>query len=275
MKLFAKMDVRAVQNGLIQKVGGVKHFSVIAAIASFADSKGVAFPSQETLAEMVGYSRKTVNQYIGDLRKVTIDNEPILVVKQERTPKGRRNKYVLSPKSGFWFGSDDVTNSIEDVPADGQPNVTDEGQRNVTQGLQEGITSLNNTHLNNNQEEQEIVFDNAKAVLQYFRERYFDKYNVAYQPNWGRDQAMIKNKLLANFTDSDIKSVIDIVVNEYDKRWANPRFPRPTIGQLCSWLPNEALAIIANQKDEAARIENESQRYEMDDDHFAKLMDEF
>jgi hypothetical protein len=271
MDLFAKMDVKAIQDGLITKVGGVKHFSVLAAIASFANSKGEAFPSQDKIAEMVGYSRKTVNQYVGDLRETKIDGEPILVVKTEITPKGRRNKYILSPKSGFWFGN--VTNSNDNVTASGNGVVTASGKRVVTNGLQEQEPYELKPY---EQEpiEQDIIFDNAKDVLQYFRQQYFNKYKVTYQPNWGRDQVMIKNKLLANFTDSDIKTVIDIVIEEYDKRWAKPQFPRPTIGQLCSWLPNEALAIIAQRKAEAARIEADSKKYEMDDEDFEKLLNE-
>jgi hypothetical protein len=264
MELFAKMDVRAIQDGLIMKVGGVKHFSVLAAIASFANSKGEAFPSQDKIADMVGYSRKTVNQYIGELREVTIEGEPILVVIQEKTPKGRRNKYVLSPKSGFWFGSNVVTNSSD--------KVTDWGNGVVTEGLQERITISSNNQVI--EQEKDIIFDNAKAVLQYFRQQYFNKYQVTYQPNWGRDQVMIKNKLLSNFTDIEIKSIIDIVVQYYDKRWAKPQFPRPTIGQLCSWLPNEALAIIQKQAEENQRIEAESQRYEMNDHQFENLLKE-
>ncbi|WP_427036516.1 helix-turn-helix domain-containing protein [Cytobacillus pseudoceanisediminis] len=272
MGLFVKMDVQAIQNGLIQKVGGVKHFSVLAAIASFANSKGEAYPSQEKIADMVGYSRKTVNQYVGELREVTIDGENILVVKAEKTPKGRRNKYVLSPKSGFRFGN--VTKSNDNVTDSGNGIVTEKGKRVVTEGLQELEPYEQEPVELEPIEQEDIIFDNAKSVLQYFRNKYFNKYNVAYQPNWGRDQSMIKNKLMANFTDSDIKAIIDIVVEEYEKRWAKPSFPRPTIGQLCSWLPNEALAIVAQRKAEAARIKAESKRYELDDDQFEKLFNE-
>jgi hypothetical protein len=271
MELFAKMDVKAIQNGLIMKVGGVKHFAVLAAIASFANSKGEAFPSQDKIADMVGYSRKTVNQYVGELREVTIEGEPIIVVKPEKTAKGRRNKYILSPKSGFWFGN--VTELNDNVTSSGNGVVTESGSRVVTNGLQEQEQYKQKPY-EQEPKEQDILFNNAKEVLQYFRNKYFEKYNVAYQPNWGRDQAMIKNKLLANFTDSQIKDVIDIVIEEYDKRWAKRQFPRPTIGQLCSWLPNEALAIVANRKAEAARIEQDSKKYEMNDDDFEKLLNE-
>lgn len=265
MELFAKMDVKAIQNGLIEKVGGVKHFTVLAVIAAYANSKGEAYPSQDTIASLVGYSRKTINATISDLRNITIDGEPILKVVQEKSSTGRRNKYVISPKSGFWFGSNIVTKSND--------NVTLDGRDNVTQGLQEGITISNNNQKNYNQE-QDIIFENSKEVLQYFRKKYFDKYKVAYQPNWGRDQSMIKTKLLSTFTDSQIKSIIDIVFEEYDKRWAKPNFPRPSIGQLCSWLPNEALAIVAKKQQEAERIEVDSKKYEMNDDYFNKLLDE-
>lgn len=274
MNLFVKLDVKAVQDGLIKKVGGVKHFSVLAAIASFANANGEAYPSQDKIAELVGYSRKTVNQYIQELRKVTIDSEPILTIVPETTSNGRRNKYIISQKSGFWFGTG-VTKSADKVTPSGNGVVADSGNGVVTNRLQEQ-EPYNNNHFNNNHIEQEnkVIFKNAKEVLQYFRQQYFNKYNVAYQPNWGRDQAMIKNKLLSNFTDSDIKMIIDVAIGEYDNRWANDRFPRPSIGQICSWLGNEALAIAKQRQEEAEKVEADSKKYEMDEDQFERLLNQ-
>ena len=256
------MNVEDVRNGLIKKVGGVKHFSVLAAIASFANENGESYPSQEVIAKMVGYSRKTVNDYIKRLREVRIDEEPVLIVTQENTSKGRRNKYILTPKSGFWFGQGVVTKSNRVV--------TDSGSGVVTTTLQEEELISKKNQI----EEDNSLFSNARDVLDYFRQSYFDKYNVAYQPNWGRDQSMIKNKLLSNFTDSQIKTIIDVAVGEYDKRWANPRFPRPSIGQLCTWLANEALAVAEQRKEESEKAEAASKKYEMNDDHFQRLLNE-
>jgi Helix-turn-helix domain len=263
MDIFARLDSKAIKDGLITKVGGVKHFAILATIAAYSDANGESYPSQDTIAELVGYSRKTVNETIRQLRKTTIDGEPILTVQQVKTSSGIRNVYKLSPKSGFSFGR--VTK--------GDNVVTPKGKHNVTPTLQEEYpVSKNNQYKKNNHNNN--LFNNSKEVLQYFRDKYFKKYNVVYQANWARDCSMIKNKLMANFTDYEIKSIIDIVFEEYDNRWANARFPRPSIGQLCSWLPNEALAIIKKRQEEAEAIEAASERYEMNDDQFERLLNE-
>lgn len=262
MDLFVKLDKDAIRNGLITKVGGVRHFSVLAAIAAFVDENGVAYPSQETIGKLVGYSRKSVNQFINDLRKVKINGEPILEIVQEKTPEGRRNKYILFPNSGFRFGRV-VTNQGED-------GVTNQGEGVVTESSQEEDI---NVKKNIREEDNKLLFNNAREILQYFRNQYYNKYGVVYSPNWVRDTSMIKKKLMPNYTDVEIKAIIDVVFEEYDKRWAKSNFPRPTIGQLCTWLPNQALAVLQQRKKEQQRIEKESEKYMLDDDTFQRLLD--
>lgn len=262
-KLFIKVDIDTLQGGIIRELG-VDKFAILTAIASFANNKGEAFPSQDKIAEMVGYSRRTIVTKMKELEKVEINGEPIIRIEQTKTPKGRRNKYFISPNVGLTFGN--VKNSDD--------NVKDCVKGIVKQSSQELERDFELEPSNKNQEKDIIVFDNAKHVLNYFRQKYFEKYNVAYQPNWGRDQAQIKNKLLANFTDSEIKAIIDVVCSEYETRWAKPSYPRPTIGQLCSWLGNEALAVASKQKDEAKRIEADSKKYEYDDSQWDRLLDE-
>ena len=264
MDLFTKMDIKAVQNGLVAKVGGARNFTVLASIASFAGKTGEAYPSQELLAEITGYSRKTIVKPVGELRNVTIEGEPIIRILQEKTPNGKRNKYKLSPKSGFWFGGV-VTEKTKDVTSGASDNVTEVHMK------EELISNKNHKQ----EKDKELVFDNAKDVLNYYQQKYFEQYDVAYQPNYGRDMALIKNKIQKNFTDEQIIHIVDVVTSEYDKRWANDKFPRPTIGQLATWLGNEALTIASQRADEEERIETDNEKYSMDDEYFDKLMNEF
>lgn len=264
MELYTKMDVKAVQNGIIRKVGGVKHFAIISSIAAFVDSNGRAFPSQDKIADMTGYSRKTINSTLKELRDTKIDGEPILKITQEKSANGRRNVYVLSPKCGFTFGKNGVTNTDNDV--------TNDDRGVVTPGLQEQEPRFNNIQLE--QEPKEIVFDNAKSVVDYFRQKYYETYNTQYSTNWKREPAMIKNKLLSTFTDSEIKAMVDTVFAEYERQWANVKFPRPTIGQLTTWLGNKALAMSQEKAKASEQVEADSKKYDYDDDHFEKLLNE-
>jgi len=250
-ELFVKLNIGTIKGGLISEIG-IKEFAVLASIAAFSNEKGEAFPSQDTIAEMVGYSRKTITGIIAKLRKAEIEGEPVIRIVQEKTSTGRRNKYILSPKSGFVFGRGVVTKSNNEV--------TKQGGGNVPESLPEEEQGFNKTQSNKNQE-QDIVFDNAKAVLEYFRQKYFETYDKTYQPNWGRDQKQITNSLLKNFTDVEIKGIINTVFEHYDKRWSNTRFPRPTIGQLCTWLGNEALTIYDNQIKQTEHAVDEEAKY--------------
>lgn len=264
--MFYKVDIETIQGGLIRKVGGVKHFSVLSVIASYANSRGESFPSQDTIGELIGYTRKTVNGIIKDLRSIVIEDEPVLQIVQEKTAHGRRNKYVLSNKLGLHFGSGVVTNQ-EGV-------VTKRSSGVVTEGLQELERDIELEPSNENHKKELIVFDNAKDVINYFRNKHFETYGTAYQPNWGRDSAIVKNKLMKTYTDEEIKKIIDTVFRDYEKRWANDKFPRPTLGQLCSWLGNKALGLSDNAEKKEASIDEENKKYDYDDSHYDALLDE-
>lgn len=243
MGVNVSIDRQAVKNGLVKKVGGVRNFAILSVIAAHVNEKGESEVSQREIAESIGYSRKTVNEAIKELRERKIDDEPILVLKKKKSGNGVRNVYLLSTKSGF---------SI------------------VTKSSDYNIISNNNIKDIN----KEIIFNNAKEVLQYFREKFYETYNAVYQPNWARDMALIKRKLMTNFTDLEIKNIIDVVFEEYDSRWANTRFPRPSIGQLCTWLPNEVMAIIQERKEAEERTRNSKIRYELSEEQFERLLDE-
>lgn len=67
---------------------------------------------------------------------------------------------------------------------------------------------------------------------------------------------MIKKTLIATYDDEQIKNLIAVAVEEYDKRWKNPKYPAITVGSLCSWIAQEALKIYTDrQKQVIDRVE--------------------
>ncbi|WP_163530911.1 helix-turn-helix domain-containing protein [Halobacillus ihumii] len=261
--LFVKLDIETLQQGRIKSLG-IDKFAILAAISTFANSKGEAFPSQDKIAEMVGYSRRTVVTKLKALTETEIDGEKVIRIVQEKTAKGRRNKYIISPVVGFTFGvKSDATNVKQSSQGGCETAIAQELEKEFE--LEPS---------NENQEQDNILFKNAKDVVNYFRNKYFETYESTYQPNWGRDSAMIKNKLLSNYTDEEIKTILDTVFAQYDKRWANGQFPRPTIGQICSWLANKALGVAKYSEQEEAKVEAESEKYDYDDSHYDALLDE-
>lgn len=263
-ELFIKMDIKAIQNGAIKKVGGAKFFTILASIATYMNEKGEAYPSQEKISELSGYSRQTVNKSIGELRTMKIDDDPILSIRQEKTFKGLRNFYVISPKVGFSFGVG-VVKKNDDLVNMGLQGVVNTGLQELEPSKQKPSLELEPIKT--------IVFDNAKQVLTYFQDKYFETYNVAYSPNWGRDSSLVKKKLLSSFTGTEIQTMIDVAFEEYESRWSNTKYPRVTIGQICSWLGNEALAIASKRSKEDKQAESDSEKYDYDFDKLEDLLD--
>jgi hypothetical protein len=95
----------------------------------------------------------------------------------------------------------------------------------------------------------------AKDVMFLFAGVYEETYGVSYNLNWGREGKLVKSKLIGKFTDEQIRTMINVGVREYSKRWANKQFPRPTISMICTWLGNNALALADELNKEQAKIE--------------------
>jgi len=95
-----------------------------------------------------------------------------------------------------------------------------------------------------------------KDVIVYFLQKYKETYGVDYQVNWKRDIGMAKTKLLSNYSDEQIKKFIEIVFEKYDQEWSSPKYPRPTISALCTWLINHVMTIIQKEQEIEQKITN-------------------
>lgn len=246
--LFFKVEMSAIRDGLIAKVG-FDGFSTLCAIASFMNEKGECYPSQDTLANLLGVTRQTVNKKIASLITATLDDgTPILEKRLFNQGMGTRAFYTINTQCGVTFGKGNVNEIRRNV------KVRDNG--NVAEPLHEEESIK--------QDSKQEIKHTAKDVVSYFCKKYEATYNVKYTPNYRRDCSMIKAKLLKTYDAETIKAIIDVVFENYDQRWKNPKFPRPSIGQLCSWLPNEALSLLDELKrEEAEAIESvkDSERY--------------
>lgn len=84
-------------------------------------------------------------------------------------------------------------------------------------------------------------------IMKLYKDKYEETYGVPYKPNYLRDMSMIKKALLPNFTDDQIRTIIETVFEEFDKRWKTPVYQTPTIGAICSFLGNQALKLHADR----------------------------
>lgn len=117
--LFIKTGISHIQGGLIREIG-FDGFTVLSVIASFANSEGEAFPSQQLIADICGVERKTINRKINKLCKARFNGKPILEKKTVRKGYERtKTFYRILPAAGIAFGNGKV------VPIEGQRSESD------------------------------------------------------------------------------------------------------------------------------------------------------
>ena len=88
---------------------------------------------------------------------------------------------------------------------------------------------------------------NSKNVIDYFCTKYMETYHVKYAVNGKREGSLIKSKLIDNYSQQQIESTIDYIMEHYQSKWATKGYPRPTLGMLCGWLFNSAQGFMTNK----------------------------
>lgn len=95
----------------------------------------------------------------------------------------------------------------------------------------------------------------ARDVLNLFCSYYEETFETKYMPNWGREIKMIQQKLMTTFTSEELKEIVRVAVTEYPVKWANKNYPAPTVGQLCTWLANEANKVVIQEREKDKQLE--------------------
>lgn len=241
--IYLRVYTSLFQAGIVKDLKANK-FTVLLAIASFMDAEGNCYPTQRQISDITGMSTPTVNKAINDLLEYRVDGKAIL--KREMVQQGQfKNSYY-------------TVNPISQIAIfEGQVKEIETG------GVKESLTSTcKKLELNNNQEtisskqelSEEPMFKNSKEVAVYFADRYREQFDVNYNIIFKRDLPLIKNKLIGTFSDKQIKTMIDVTISEYEARWKNSSFPRPTISAMISWIGQNALAIADDGKKELEEL---------------------
>jgi hypothetical protein len=79
------------------------------------------------------------------------------------------------------------------------------------------------------------IFKNAREVVNYWCDLYEQHYGQPYIINNWAIAANQLNKLLI-YSDEEVKGTLEAIISLYDTTRANPKYPRPTLGQVVSWL---------------------------------------
>jgi DNA-binding transcriptional regulator GbsR (MarR family) len=241
--IYLRVYTSLFQAGIVKDLKANK-FTVLLAIASFMDAEGNCYPTQRQISEITGMSTPTVNKAINELLDYTVDGKSIL--KREMVQQGqfKNSYYTVNPISQIAIFEGQVK-EIETEPV----------KESLADPLKKFTLNNNQETISNKQDISEsITFKNSKEVAVYFADRYREQFDVNYNIIFKRDLPLIKNKLIGTFTDSQIKTMIDVTISEYEARWKNPSFPRPTISAMISWIGQNALAIADDGKKEFSEL---------------------
>ena len=211
-----KLDIHAIQQGILKEIGAGE-FIILLAIASYMDREGEAFPSQRKLAELTGYSLPTVNKLVNKLLTTKINGVPVLARDLEQA--GGRKKFSV-----YKLNVEKTENSTSDLSVE-QEDVQEPKKRT------------------------------AKDYAGKFCSMYEEEYGIKYLVKYARDLSLIKNKLMANFDDETILSMIEYAIKNYRVKWSSANFPYPTIPMLCGWLGNNVLQQMKQEQEAEAKKE--------------------
>jgi DNA-binding Lrp family transcriptional regulator len=176
---------RKVLEGFASKIGAIG-LALYSAYASYAGNKGVAFPSQRTLAGRLGISVKTIIKYNKKLQ----ENGLIKIEKR----KGRSNLITLLKVEDM--------NQVQTPPVAGSEGVLNQVQ-----------TKENNIKENKLKENTKV---DAKAspldVIDYFKRRVKELKGFYPEIDYGKDGKLAKERL-KKYSFNEVKDLIDWYLN--------------------------------------------------------------
>jgi hypothetical protein len=210
-EVYLRLYLSAFSSGLVADLKPT-NFTVLMTICSYMDAEGRCYPTQEQLSERSGLSKTTVNKAVNFLLEYTVSGVPL--ISREIRQKGafKNSVYKVNPISQVAiFGGTAATPEIPKVePAD----------------------------------------FTARDVGEYFSKVYHEVYGALPSINHARDYSNVKRKWIGKYTKDEIKTMVETGIREYDNRWKNPKFQRPTLSALTSWIGEQALALASNNEKE-------------------------
>lgn len=105
------------------------------------------------------------------------------------------------------------------------------------------------------QEEEAEKKKTARDYVSKFKYLFEEKYGFPYVVNYGRDTSLIKKKLMSEFEEGDVDAIIEYAVENYESKWANSKYPYPTISMVCTWLANAVMKELIQEKKKADELQ--------------------
>ncbi|CDQ21717.1 helix-turn-helix domain-containing protein [Halobacillus karajensis] len=243
--VYLRLYTSLFQSGIVKELKPTS-FTVLLAVASFMDAEGNCYPTQKQISDITGISSPTVNKAINKLLDYKVNGQPIL--RREMVQKGqfKNSYYTVNPVSQLAI----FDGQIKEI-------YTEQDKETLSDPIKKFNTNNNQETITNKQysDEPDTTFKTSRDVVQYFISKYKDQYGVNPSVNWGRDSSLVKSKIMANYSNDQIKTIFDIAVEQYDQRWKNNRYKRPTIPAVASFIADQALAIAEDGQKEYQELE--------------------
>lgn len=90
--LYVKVSGDIFANGLMAELGP-NNFTTLLALVSFIDEKGECYPTQQTIADILGVHKNTVNKAINELLSVEYGGVPLVTRKKVNLGRGNILSY--------------------------------------------------------------------------------------------------------------------------------------------------------------------------------------
>lgn len=251
--IYVRVYTTMFTSGLVAKMGA-NRFTTLMALASYMDEKGECYPTQNQIADAIGVHKNTVNRYINDLLEFQIEGKNLVTRQKINKGQGKIFSYYkihpLSQLAKFNGKIESLestqSSDIEDTQSE-DSLITNKGTTNSAE-----IRS-NNNHLNNTNNT-DVLISNSNQAIKHFQEIYREVYNVNYTvSNYGREGKLMKDKVLTPYPEL-AKEIIETGIRLYDEKFANAKFPRPTISMF-SWAVNQIIPMVAEQKEVTEQAE--------------------
>lgn len=105
-------------------------------------------------------------------------------------------------------------------------------------------------------EEEAVKKKTARDFVAKFKAMFEEEYGFPYVVNYGRDTSLVKKKLMVDFEEAQIEQVIEYIIKNYTKKWANTKYPYPTITMMCSWLATATMNELKQEQKRAEEVES-------------------
>lgn len=238
-----------------------KEFSVLHAIALFQWEGGRCDSTLDQLAQVCPFSRRTVTSAIESLREFTYEGNHVLTVESTSIKGKPRNIYTLLPNPLFA-----VFGELSTKEKFALENETTKENFALCNGVTKAKIALSK-ELKDSKELKELknikedVNMKNKQVIGCFMESFEKKYLEPFKVNWGRDNKFTTKflKTVTDLNDEEILSLVEIIVDNYDK-WSTNSAQYPlTVNTLSiEWIQKKAREELKKDSDEQSQIVEET-----------------